>query len=203
MCCLKQSTTSCSPRYCSNRRRHWQNYPYDIRPSTDDHPFFYHFFRWRQTPEIMAGLGRSWQPFGGSGFFVLVALLLLVSIAAAVFIVGPLLIAAAPWRSKRNRYPHWRQRVLIYFAVSRTGIFIRGDALAQQFILILGKPVIALAVVIFAVLLFSGLGSLASRRIPLSIGLGILVGLAAAISIHFATGCLHLFYHGRIGSELS
>ena len=63
----------------------YADYRFDIRPPTDDRPFFFHYFKWRQTPEILAGLGLSWQPFGGSGFFVLVALLVLVALAAVVF----------------------------------------------------------------------------------------------------------------------
>ncbi len=155
------------------------SYQYDIRPSTDDHPFFFHFFRWRQTPEIVAGLGKSWQPFGGSGFFVLVALLLLVSLAAGVFILGPLLISRRRGDRVDTAIPFWRQRVLIYFAALGLAFLFVEMPLAQQFILILGKPVIALAVVIFAVLLFSGLGSLLSTRIPLSIALVTLVVVAA------------------------
>jgi hypothetical protein len=156
-----------------------ENYRFDIRPPTDNHPFFFHFFKWRQTPEILAGFGRSWQPFGGSGFFVLVALLLLVGIAAALFIIGPLLITHRRSDQVETGIPFWRRRVLIYFASLGLAYLFVEMPLAQQFILILGKPVIALAVVIFAVLLFSGLGSLLSRRIPLSFALGCLVVLVA------------------------
>ncbi len=74
-------------------------YEYDIRPTTDDWPFFFHYFRWGQTPAILANLGHTWQPFGGSGFFVLVALLILVAVASAVLIVGPLVIQNLPPRS--------------------------------------------------------------------------------------------------------
>ncbi|MDQ5851563.1 MAG: hypothetical protein M3380_05710, partial [Chloroflexota bacterium] len=70
----------------------YADYRFDIRPPTDDRPFFFHYFKWRQTPEILASLGLTWQPFGGSGFFVLVALLALVGLASAILIVGPLLL---------------------------------------------------------------------------------------------------------------
>ncbi|MDX1417403.1 MAG: hypothetical protein R3293_24575, partial [Candidatus Promineifilaceae bacterium] len=162
-----------------NPRATFENYRFEIRPATDNHPFFFHFFKWRQTPEIVAGFGRSWQPFGGSGFFVLVALLLLVSLAAALFIIGPLLI----WRQKRERWrtaiPHWQLRVFLYFAALGLAFLFVEMPMAQQFILLLGKPVIALAVVIFSVLLFSGLGSLWSRKFSLSLGPAVLMILAA------------------------
>ena len=36
---------------------------------------FGHFFKWQQAPEILAMAGHTWQPFGGAGYFVLLALL--------------------------------------------------------------------------------------------------------------------------------
>jgi spermidine synthase len=165
----------------------FEAYRFDIRPTTDDRPFFFHFFKWRQTPEILAGLGRTWQPFGGSGFFVLVALLLLVSLAAALFILGPLLVRAL-WRKVRrmpravsdgaNPLPLWR--VFLYFAALGLGFLFIEIALAQRFILVLGQPVTSLAVILFALLLFSGLGSLTVRRWNLRWSLALLVLFIAA-----------------------
>lgn len=155
-------------------------YRFDIRPTTDDRPFFFHFFKWRQTPEILASLGRTWQPFGGSGFFVLVALLLLVTLAAAVFIFGPLLlrtglkrVAGGVQGETHASLPAWR--VFVYFACLGLAFLFVEVSLSQRFILVLGQPVTALAVILLGLLLFSGLGSFTVRRWPLSWGLGTLV----------------------------
>lgn len=153
----------------------YANYRFDIRPPTDDRPFFFHYFKWEQTPEILAGLGLSWQPFGGSGFFVLVALLLLVAVAAAVFIVGPLLFQRQTKTPYSTPIPFWRFRVFIYFAGLGLAFLFIEIPLAQRIILVVGQPVTALAVVIFAVLLFSGLGSVTVHHWRLSWGLGALV----------------------------
>lgn len=157
----------------------YRSYRYDIRPPTDDHPFFYHFFKWRQTPEILATLGLTWQPFGGSGFFVLVVLLILVTLAAAIFILGPLLV----WHRKGLRQPpaipFWRGRVFIYFSCLGLAFLFVEIPLAQRFILTLGQPVTALAFVLCALLLFSGLGSFTVERWPLRLALAILVLLVA------------------------
>jgi hypothetical protein len=165
-------------------------YRFDIRPPTDDRPFFFHYFKWRQTPEILAGLGRTWQPFGGSGFFVLVALLVLVGLASAVLILGPLLLMSRLRRQHRAaRYPTpgssaitklSRLRVWVYFTCLGLAFLFVEIPLAQRFILVLGQPVTALAVVLFAILLCSGLGSLTVRRWRLSWGLGCLVVCIAA-----------------------
>ena len=62
---------------------------FDIEPATDDHPFFGHYFRWSQTSEVLDSFGRSWQPFGGAGYLVLVAFLALATISAAVHCSSP------------------------------------------------------------------------------------------------------------------
>lgn len=162
----------------------YAGYRFDIRPPTDDRPFFFHYFKWRQTPEILASLGYTWQPFGGSGFFVLVALLILVGLAAALLIVGPLLVwrRVAPLPSSPQvggREGRVRLRVFTYFASLGLAFLFVEIPLAQRFILVLDQPVTALAVVLFAILLFSGVGSLTMRRWPLAWGLGTLVVLIA------------------------
>lgn len=164
----------------------YANYRFDIRPPTDDRPFFFHYFKWRQAPEILATFGLTWQPFGGSGFFVLVALLLLVGLASAVLIISPLLVmrrAGLPGQGALGQpvsqpgvpVPLWRWRVFVYFACLGLAFLFVEVPLAQHFILILDQPVTALAIVLFAILLFSGLGSLTVRRWSLAWGLGLLV----------------------------
>jgi len=149
-------------------------YEYDIRPPTDNRPFFFHTFRWRQTPEIVASLGATWQPFGGSGYLVLVALLLMVSVLAVILIAGPLLIRRGGSRL-RLIPPAIKWRGLLYFTMLGLGFLFVEMPLAQRFILFVGQPVIALAVVLFAILLFSGLGSLTAPRWNLRMALPALV----------------------------
>jgi hypothetical protein len=157
------------------------DYRFDIRPPTDNRPFFYHFFKWRQTPEIIAGLGLSWQPFGGSGYFVLVALLILVGLASAIFIIGPLLLRRRQRTGRQStNVPYWRWRVFVYFACLGLAFLFVEIPLAQRFILVLDEPVTALAIVLFALLLFSGLGSLTVQRWPMPWMLAGLIVLIAA-----------------------
>jgi hypothetical protein len=150
-------------------------YRFDIRPPTDDHPFFFHFFKWQQAPEILARLGSTWQPFGGSGFFVLVALLVLVALASALFILAPLLFARSGLRISSAAKGRWRARAFIYFAALGLAFLFVEMPLAQRFILIMGQPVTALAVVLFSILIFSALGSLCIGWIPMRWALGVLV----------------------------
>lgn len=153
------------------------SYAYDIRPATDDRPFFFHYFRWRQTPEVIARLGQMWQPFGGSGYLVLVALLILVVVLAALLICGPLVIRRAG--EEAIRAPSGvKYLTLVYFSMLGMAFLFVEIPLTQHFILFLGQPALALAVVLFAILIFSGLGSLSAPRWPLRPALAALIGVA-------------------------
>jgi spermidine synthase len=159
-----------------DRVRFYADYSYDVSPTSDDRPFFFHFFKWSQTPEILQTFGKIWQPFGGSGYFVLVALLILALFASTVLILLPLL-----FRSRGARGARWgkgvnRWRVFAYFAMLGLGYLFVEIPLMQHFILFLGQPIYAFAAVLFAILLFSGLGSMISARLPLPRTLMALIG---------------------------
>ena len=168
-----------------DRARFYADYAYDVSPTSDDRPFFFHFFKWSQTPEILQTFGKIWQPFGGSGYFVLVALLILASLASAILILLPLLfrrkVTLPPdsfgyAQDKRQiRRPN-RWRVFAYFAALGLGYLFVEIPLMQHFILFLGHPIYAFAAVLFAILLFSGLGSMVSARLSLPRTLVVLIG---------------------------
>jgi spermidine synthase len=136
-------------------------YPYTVAPPTDDHPFFFHFFKWQQTSEIWQSLGKTWQPFGGSGYLMLVALLALVVVLSAGLILLPLY-----WNQRRRNAPMMAEfspihvyAYLAYFALLGLGFLFVEIPLLQRFILYLGQPAYAFAVVTSALLLAAGIGS--------------------------------------------
>jgi hypothetical protein len=141
----------------------YRAYAFDVEPPDDDRPFFGHFFKWGQAPEVLAMAGHTWQPFGGAGYFVLLALMALAMLAATVLILLPL----AARRRERARQETSLGAALGYFALLGLGYLCVEIPLLQRFILFLGHPAYAMATVLFALLLFSGLGSLLSRRVPL------------------------------------
>ncbi len=151
---------------------------FDVRPATDDRPFFYHFFRWAQTRETLATLGLTWQPFGGGGYFVLLALLALAILASVVLVLGPLLVRRPSLVTRHlSPVPRHRWRVLFYFSGLGLGYLLVEVSLSQKLILLLDQPVIALAAVLFSLLTFSGLGSLTAPRWPLPLALALLATL--------------------------
>lgn len=158
-----------------DRRAFYAAYLFAVAPPTDDHPFFFHFFRWQQTPAILRTLGKTWQPFGGSGYFVLLALLALAVLASALLILGPLLLkGTAGTRRKSGELGRLRRQVFLYFGLLGLAYLFVEIPLMQRFILFLGQPVYAMTAVLFALLLFSGLGSFFAPRLPHRLTLAVL-----------------------------
>ena len=149
-----------------------RNYPYQVSPPSDDRPFFFHFFKWGQTQAILQRLGKTFQPFGGSGFLILVALLVLAVALSLVLILLPLAVLGRSLTltdlSSRDRSPLLSAACcLLYFFLLGLGYLFVEMPLLQQFILFVGQPTYSFSLVLFSILFFSGLGSLASARFPL------------------------------------
>ena len=149
----------------------YRSQTYDVRPPTDDQPFFFHFFRWGQTRSILEQLGRVWQPWGGSGYFVLMALLGVAVVTSVVLILLPLALGGQAVRQTKGQ----RGKVLVYFGLLGLGFLFVEIPLMQRFILFLGQPIYAFTAVVAAILLFSGLGSLAAPRLSIRWTLPLLV----------------------------
>lgn len=156
----------------SDREKYYTDHSFAIQPATDDHPFFFHFFKWTQTPQIMATLGRVWQPFGGSGYFVLLALLILVSGFSLIFIILPVaiknrkpiddLFSRGSEDDKSTSASRWR--VLLYFGSIGLAFLFIEIPLIQKGILFFGHPIYAFTVVVITILLFSSIGSAISYK---------------------------------------
>jgi hypothetical protein len=192
------------------RQAFYNSYPYDIAPPTDDRPFFGHYFKWSQAPQVLAELGKTWQPFGGAGYFVLLALLVLAVLLAGILILLPLGVARfVPGREETGLVlkPGAAAAPLVYFAAIGLAFLLAEIPLIQRFILYLGQQSYAMTTVLFSLLLFSGLGSHFSPRIPARLALGLLVILliltSPVLAVAFgATLGLPLSYRLGIGALL-
>src|SRR5690606_35111370 len=113
-----------------------------------------------------------------------------------LFVVWPLRrLAAAPFPNARRV----RAGLLLYFAAIGFGFIVVEIVLSQKFILYLGHPFYALAVILFAVLLFSGLGAMASTRAPLP---RFATAIAAALAVAAAFG-LDLVFERTLHLDLA
>ena len=182
------------------REELYAGYGHDISPTSDDRPFYFHLFRWSQTPEILASLGRTFQPFGGAGFLIVLGSLVVAIVAAGAFILLPLLFrrdessGVGPQAGSVGRL--WP---FVYFAGLGLGFLWVEIPLLQRFILYLDQPTYAFATVLFGVLVWSGVGSLASDRLRVSMAAA--VSVVAALSVLYAFG-LPLLFDTTLGLPL-
>ncbi len=177
------------------RQTFFDEYAYDVRPPSDDQPFFGHYFKWAQAPQVLAEFGRAWQPFGGAGYFVILGLLALAVVLAATLILLPIVLSR---RADRKAASPFRLPSLIFFGLLGLAFLFVELPLLQRFILYLGQPAYAVTIVIFSLLFFSGLGSRRSDRIPLRPALA-----ALAILILVMPACLERLFTWTLGMPLA
>jgi len=138
-----------------------RNYRYDITPVADNRPFFFYTV---QPRDVAAYLLQS----GGKAADIKVneavpklfsALIVSVIAVAVILVLPPMLLGTRLPRDRSVR------SFLIYFLAIGAGYILIEVALIQKFVLFLGHPTYALTVVIFSLLVSSGMGSYLSRRI--------------------------------------
>jgi hypothetical protein len=95
---------------------------------------------------------------------VLVATLVQAVLASLLLIAAPLAWATRRAAADRRPAAGSRRRVLAYFTAIGFAFMFVEIAFIQKLVLFLGHPLYAVAVVLFAFLLFAGLGSIASRH---------------------------------------
>lgn len=154
------------------RQAFYDSYPYDVRPPTDDHPFFSHYFKWQQAPQVLAGIGKAWLPFGGVGYFIILALLGMAILLAGALILLPVWFWKVRTRLAAKEASPFLVRNLIYFGLLGFAFLFVEIPLLQRFILYLGNAAYAFTMVLFSLLFFSGFGSRYHKFIPLKAALG-------------------------------
>ena len=161
------------------------DYKFDIEPATDDRPYFFHFFRWRALPELLRLKGQGGLPLLEWGYPLLVATLLQAALASAALILLPLWALGRRDRSGARQPDRWR--VAVYFAAIGLAFMLVEIAFIQKFGLLLGHPLYAIAVVLFAFLLSAGLGSgLSERLLPARLRIALPVLAIASVSAVYA-----------------
>jgi len=138
----------------------YRDFPVDLRPVHDERPFF--FYAVKPERVVSSLLSRGPVELNSSGTVILVALLGLVTLLVLAAIVIPL------WIGKRAALvgrTGSKLRDLLYFVSIGVGFILIEIALLHRFSLHLGHPIHSLRVVLFALLVSSGLGSLLSGRV--------------------------------------
>jgi hypothetical protein len=131
-----------------------KHYAFNVSPVTDNAPFFFFTLKpeqlWRSIHEPGA---MDWKV--NLGVAVLAMLLLISLLAVLAFLIVPLVI-----QKERAGDP----ASLLYFVAIGLGYILVEVTFIQRFVLFLGHPTYALTVVVFLMLLSSGVGSVVSRK---------------------------------------
>ncbi|MCX6619549.1 MAG: hypothetical protein NTY38_00415, partial [Acidobacteria bacterium] len=138
-----------------------QRYPFDISPVGDNRPFFFYTVQPRDLWSfVTSGVQKSADYKINRAVPLLFGLLGISIVATAIILLLPpvLLRTRLPQEASVLRY-------LLYFACIGAGYILVQVALIQKFVLFLGHPTYALTVIIFSMLISSGIGSFYSRRI--------------------------------------
>ncbi len=131
----------------------YTEYGYNVRPTTDDQPYFYQFFRFRRLLEIIREFDFQHYPHTEWG-------LLLVLVALFQSVVGGIILIILPFIKKNVRRAYLRMAGAgLYFGILGLAYMSVEVALIQRMMLILHYPVYSVAVVLASLLIFSGLGS--------------------------------------------
>ena len=162
------------------------DFGYDVSPVTDDSPFFWHFVRFRDALLLPWGVkGIVWDPEEATGERVLIVLLAFSVVFAAIMILLPLVAIRQVW----SRLPHKTSAVL-YFAALGFGFMFFEVSLIQQLTLFLGYPTYSLTVTLFALLVFTAIGSISSERyaVDRNRALGVLLGSLVLLMLWYQLG---------------
>lgn len=158
-----------------------KDWSFDIRPPTDDRPFFGNFSKLGTIPHLRRAFGELWLTRTELALFFVVVAMAMIVIIAALFTVAPLGFL------KDLRHASGRTSTAIYFACIGLGYLILEMAFLSKLTHLIGDPVRAGSVTIASFLVFSGVGSLVAQTVKgrtntlvVIIGSLVLVGLVEA-----------------------
>jgi hypothetical protein len=150
----------------------------EIDAISDDAPFFWHF---HDFPDVLGDILSpldSDDPEDVIGERVLLLLLAIAVVYAAVFLLLPFMAVRRTWRALPAKGASG-----VYFAALGLGFMFFEITMIQRLVLFLGYPTYSLTVTLASILVFTGIGALASRRLaawrrsPLPLILAVLAGL--------------------------
>jgi len=163
--------------------------PLNLAPPTDDNPFFFSMISFPKALDRHLWSSTGTLVFNMVGVYLLEALLAVVVLLTLACIFLPLV-----WRRGQEirmaAAPH-----LVYFAAIGLGFMLIEMSAMERLVVFLGSPTYTLSVVLFTVLLASGLGSYSTRAVPIASG-----GRAVVLRLLFLIATLLVC--GLLGARL-
>jgi hypothetical protein len=134
-----------------------ERYVFDMRPLTNDRPYFAAYVKPRDLPRVTDRLELFQDEWG---YLLLWATLAIACATAMSLVLIPLVFG---WRTIFSHNPG-KFRTIVYFACLGAGYIMVEVGLIAYFVLALSNAIVSASVLITGMLVFSGLGSFASER---------------------------------------
>jgi hypothetical protein len=140
--------------FSSGRNGFYDTYDFNIRPATDDKPFFSQFIRWQNLNRLAGFFGNQALPFFELGYLLIVITFIQICLISFVLILLPLFRIG-----QQGPGSGW---IFLYFGGIGIGYMFVEMVFIQRFILYFGNPIYSASAVITSLLIFSGFGSYVS-----------------------------------------
>ena len=166
------------------REQFIQDYDFNIRPTSDNHPYFSQFLRFSRLANFSELVSLRQIPFFEMGSFILGITLILLVLLAIILIVVPLF--------RLDHHGPGHGRTFLYFGGLGLGYMMVEIVFIQNLTLLLGHPLKATATVFAALLISSGLGSLYSETVtPHPSTIRRITGLAGLLVLLYSFLLIH------------
>lgn len=138
-----------------------KKYVFDIRPLTNDRPYFAAYIKPADLPAILSDRSKLELVQDEWGYLLLWATLAIAAITASTLIAIPVVFG---WRTVFSKTPG-KALTIVYFACLGLGYIMIEVGMIAEFVLALANATISASIMITGMLVFSGLGSFVSERI--------------------------------------
>lgn len=141
--------------------RLYEDWVYNVKPPTDESPYFHNFFRWKSLPNFLETYDIAFIRQMELGYMILVLCLLLIIPIAILLILLPLVLGKSGHSREHHGDSDLRRKltVLLYFGAIGLGFMFIEMVLIQKLGNFLGDPIYSVSAVITSILFCAGIGS--------------------------------------------
>ncbi len=141
----------------AERSRYLEKIPLILTPTSDDNPFFFNFYHWRNLGRSSAEIDVGHTLATGQ---IIMGLILAISIVSSVLLILLPLFAF----QRQGLHTNGKLGFVAFFTAIGLGFILIEISFVQKFVLFLGYPTYSLTVVLFSLLTYSGIGSFLTGR---------------------------------------
>ncbi|HSL90749.1 MAG TPA: hypothetical protein VK870_15705, partial [Ignavibacteriaceae bacterium] len=177
------------------REKVYDEYNFNIRPATDNQPYYSQFLMWNSIPLLAELFGDQSVAFFEVGYLILYITFAQIVLLALLLIIVPLFKLGFKGGNK--------VRTLFYFSGLGIGYMFIEIILIQRFTLYFGNVIYAAAAVVCLMLVSSGIGSFVSQRIKIQSKYFIVILSVIIFSLMIHTIFLSDILKMTIGNDLT